>query len=115
MNHMLLSTIAILFTASGYAMGQKPVVTTQDNTSAYVKSCNAAAQKEFKKRHPKNRITSVTYSLNKKDPKITYVVIKADSVSSICNNPPPAVVACFDFGESATATCNSGKMVSFQD
>lgn len=114
MTFLKYSIVVVLFTfsvQSVFAMGQKPVASTSDGQE-FSKMCTTAAQKKYKAKFPKNKITKVTYSIDKKNKNITYVTVYADD-GEACDYSNPAVVACFDFGDSASGKCLSGKLVEF--
>lgn len=93
-------------------MGQQPKPAPVD-AQGFAKTCMSAAQKKFKATHPKDKITSIRYSIDKKNPSITYVSISADDGNDCDNYTSPAIVACFDSGSGASAKCVSGKLVEF--
>lgn len=96
------------------AMGQQPPPKTPEVVSDFVKSCSKATQKEFKKKYPKYNIEKVTYSVDSKDSKITTVKVSGSDPNA-CTNLPPEVVGCYDFGNSITGKCVSGKLIEVID
>lgn len=107
----LFFNLILFFSPIVFSMGQQPKPIPVDAQN-FAKICAKAAQNKFKEMHPKDKITSVRYSIDQKNPAITYVTISANDGNG-CSHSSPAVVACFDFGSSASAKCLSGKLIEF--
>ena len=97
-----------------FAMGQQPSPQSDRELSDFVKSCSKATQKAFKKKYPKYVVEKVTYSVDPKDQKITKVTVHGADPKA-CTDLPPAVVGCYDFGNSIVGKCVSGKLVEVVD
>lgn len=99
---------------SAFAMGKQPPPQSPSAVTEFVKACSKATQKAFKKKYPKYVIESVTYTTDAKDKKITTVKVQGSDPKA-CDYNSPAIVACYDFGNSITGKCVSGKLVDVID
>lgn len=99
---------------SVFAMGKQLPLQTPEAVTDFAKACSKTTQKAFKKKYPKYNIESVTYSVDAKDKKITTVTVSGSDPKA-CDYNSPAVVACYDFGNSIKGKCVSGKLVDVID